>query len=75
MDELERLVINFFPRQWTHPTQVNWLSFMFKLKLAGVNWTTQEQVAKLLAALEERGVIERDPRNCIRLHPNYHVTS
>ena len=58
----------YFPKQWTHISQIDWLPFLFALKLSNYDWLEISDVAKIMAFMEKKGLIEHDGY-CIRLKP------
>ncbi len=57
----------FFSREWTHVSQIEWLKLLFALKLAGYDWSSIEDIAKICAFMERKGWIESNSEHCIRL--------
>ncbi len=62
----------FFPKQWTHFSQIDWMPLLFGLKLAGYDWKELNDVAKICAFMERANIIQRNGEGCIRLNPDYH---
>lgn len=59
-NENKKALAAAFPETWTHIGNINFLQLGYKLKVLGIDWSSQEELAKVLAFLEQKGVILRD---------------
>jgi hypothetical protein len=48
------------PETWTHPANFNVVGFSFQLKLLGVDWRSEEELATVFAFLERTKILLRD---------------
>ena len=53
-------LLQLFPETWTHFTNVNQLALRYKLKLLGVDYRTEPQLAECLAKFEQSRILLRD---------------
>jgi hypothetical protein len=60
---------NIFPETWTHTANINWLGVGFNLKLVGVDWRSEAELANCMAFMEKTGVIQRREMHLIRRTP------
>jgi hypothetical protein len=47
----EDVIRDMFPEEWTHVSDLNLLKIGYLLKLRGVDWTSKEELAEVLAFL------------------------
>lgn len=59
-EEYREKLLDLFPTTWTNISNVDLLQLGFKLKLMGVDWRTQEDLAAVLAICEENKLLLRD---------------
>jgi hypothetical protein len=55
-DKIKKLL----PETWTHMRNINMLQIGFQLKVLGVDWRSEEELAKCLAFFERTGLMIRD---------------
>jgi hypothetical protein len=48
------------PETWTHVQNVNLLRIGFELKLLGVDWRSNDELAKCMVYFEKAGLMRRD---------------
>ncbi len=61
---------DLLPATWTHATNFNPLKFGFGLKLLGIDWRSQDELALVLAWMEKTGFLLR---NGLQLKRNHHA--
>lgn len=67
----ERKLQRIFPEIWTHPGNINPLKLLFDLKLAGVDYRTDDEAAWALAFLTKVGICQVQPGTlCMRRNPH-----
>lgn len=49
-----------FPDTFTHVSNANVAAIAFQLKLLGVDWRSQDELAECFATFEKAGIIARD---------------
>ncbi len=47
-----------FPRTWTHSANINWMQVRFKLKLIGIDYRSEDDIAKILTFFTRIGIVE-----------------
>ena len=57
VNENKNKIIDLFPETFTHISNINWLAIRFQLKLMGINYRTDEEVAKILAWCEKNKLL------------------
>ena len=62
--------IETLPETWLHSSNFNFLSFGFQLKLAGIDWRSEDDLAAVLAHFEENKIIFRDGYS-FRVNPKH----
>ena len=58
MNKISEAIKNVIPDTWTHEDNINFLALRFQLKLAGINWKSEEHLASLLSDYTKKGIIE-----------------
>lgn len=60
---------NLFPETWTHTANLQVLPLMWNLKMLGVEYSNNDQLAQVLMMLEKFRIVVRDGA-LIRRNPN-----
>ena len=54
----EKRLKDIFPKVWTHNANMNMLGVGYRLKLIGIDWRSQDQLASVLTFLTRIGIVE-----------------
>ena len=54
----EKRLKEIFPKVWTHSANMNMLGVGYRLKLVGIDWRSQDQLASVLTFLTRIGIVE-----------------
>lgn len=70
-DKHEASMFNLLPDTWTHiqnvATSFASLPYRYQLKLIGLDWRSDEDIARILATLDKMGVLLRHPTQmCVK---------
>jgi len=68
LDENRKALLNMLPETWTHVANVNFIALRYQLKLIGVDFRSDNELAFCLAALEKASILQRSGI-LLRRHP------
>ena len=73
LEKFKDLLRPAVPPTWTHAANlgVHGVPFLYQLKLAGFDWRTFDDVARLLAAATTYGLLEINPENELQVRRTF----
>lgn len=68
--ENEPKIKALLPDTWTHMENLSGISIGFGLKVLGVEWSSDEEFAKIMIFLERIGIMQRTNGYSVRANPD-----
>ena len=65
-DENRKALRELFPETLTHIANINFLSIGYRLKLLGVDWRSQDELAECLTQFEMSGILHREQGSLLK---------